>query len=397
MQRTFFALSLTLIACGNAGTADAPVSPYAAEAEVSEAITVPELKAHVYRLASPEFLGRRGSGAARASQHIADAFKRLKLEPAFGDSYFQQIPWLLADDTKSDNSFVGRNVGAVIPGSDPKLKDEWILLTAHFDHLGKDGDRYFPGADDNASGVAMLLEVAEQFALRQEKPKRTVVFVAFDLEESGLQGSTHFATKPPREFKKLKAFLTADMIGRSMANIMDEYVFCLGSESAPQLRKLVEGVKPAGGIKVGRLGADLVGTRSDYGPFRDRRVPFLFFSTGQHPDYHRTTDTAERVEYEKLKHISDWIAALTRRLADDAEPPAWEENPQRLDMDEVRTVWTLVSRALDRKTYPLSDEQRTTVKGVREKLSGIVERGKVTIAERTWLVWTARTLLLTVF
>src|SRR5271168_3741244 len=99
--------------------------PYGAEeAELSEAISAAELKAHVYRLASPEFLGRRGPGAARASQHIADAFKRLKLEPAFAGSYFQQIPWLLADDDKKESSFVGRNVGAMLPGSDPDLKDE---------------------------------------------------------------------------------------------------------------------------------------------------------------------------------------------------------------------------------------------------------------------------------
>src|SRR5262245_64816694 len=101
--------------------------------------------------------------------------------------------------------------------------------------------------------------------------------------------------------------MTADMIGRSMANVMDEYVFCLGSESAPRLRQLVEEVKPGGGLKVGRLGADLVGTRSDYGPFRDRRVPFLFFSTGQHPDYHRPSDLPEKLNYQQLRTISLWI------------------------------------------------------------------------------------------
>src|SRR6267142_1872171 len=102
--------------------------PYAVEAELSVDITVPELKAHVYRLASPEFLGRKGPGAARTARHLAAAFERLKLQPAFGDSYYQPIPWLLADDKDRKDSFVGRNVGAVLPGSDPNLKDEWILL-----------------------------------------------------------------------------------------------------------------------------------------------------------------------------------------------------------------------------------------------------------------------------
>src|SRR5437667_10045655 len=101
-----------LLALGNAGLVQA-------ESELSVDITVPELKAHVYRLASPEFLGRRGAGAARTSQHLAAAFQRLHLQPAFGDSYYQPIPWLLAKDRNSPDSFVGRNVAAVLPGTDP--------------------------------------------------------------------------------------------------------------------------------------------------------------------------------------------------------------------------------------------------------------------------------------
>ena len=101
----------------------------AAETELSPDIHTQELRAHVYRLASPEFLGRRGAGAARASRHLAEAFTRLKLKPAFGESYYQSIPSLLTEGT-SKASVIGRNVGAILPGSDPKLKDEWILLSA---------------------------------------------------------------------------------------------------------------------------------------------------------------------------------------------------------------------------------------------------------------------------
>src|SRR5262249_24563315 len=151
-----------------------------------------------------------------------------------------------------------------------------------------------------------------------------------------------------------KAFLTADMIGRSMANLMDEYVFVLGSESAPQLRTLVETVKPEDGLKIGRVGADLIGTRSDYGPFRDRRIPFLFFSTGQHPDYHQPSDVPEKIDYVKLRKISLWIADLTSRLADDAEVPTWKDVGLPPDVDEARTVHLLLCRVLDHpKVYPL--------------------------------------------
>lgn len=376
--------------------------PYAkAEAELSVEIREEELQAHVYRLASAEFLGRKGPGAARAARHIAEAFARLKLQPAFGESYYQRIPWLLGDDGK--DNFLGSNVGCVLPGTDPKLKDEWVLLSAHFDHLGQRGDTLYPGADDNASGVAMLLEVAEWFALRDDKPARTVMFVAFDLEETGLQGSTHFATHSPLPFKKLKAFLTADLIGRSMANVMTEHVFVLGSERSSHLRKLLEEVKPADGLTIGRLGADLVGAdrisaRSDYGPFRDRSIPFLFFSTGQHPDYHKPTDTADRIEYTKLQRISQFMADVTHRLANDAAAPQWEAQPLPPDLDEVRTIQTLVRRTLDAgKRYPVTQEQRELLQDVDRSLSEILKSGKVTAEERAWLVKTARTLLVTVY
>ncbi|HEY7424675.1 MAG TPA: M20/M25/M40 family metallo-hydrolase, partial [Gemmataceae bacterium] len=377
-------------ACAGAFTA-------AAESELSPEIHTHELRAHVYRLASPEFLGRRGPGAARTAHHLADAFKRLDLKPAFGDSYYQEIPSLVTEDTEKA-SIIGRNVGAVLPGSDPKLKDEWILLSAHFDHLGKRNGVLYPGADDNASGVAMLLEVAEYFALSKQKPRRTLAFISFDQEETGLRGSTYFALHPPLPFRQLKAFLTADMLGRSMANVMDEYLFVLGSERSTQLRKLVETVAPPHGLKIGRLGADLVGTRSDYGPFRDRNVPFLFFSTGQHPDYHSPRDLPERIDYEKLRRGSAYIRDVTRRLADDDEAPSWNDKPLPPDLDEIGTVAVLVDRVLKRPdVYPLPDKKRDMVRSVQQRLTKILESGKVVAADRTWLLWNARLLLATVF
>ncbi len=367
------------------------------DTELSPEIHVRELKAHVYRLASPELLGRRGAGAARAAREIALAFERMGLRPAFGRSYFQDIPSLLYEGTARATT-LGRNVGAILPGSDPRLKDEWVLLSAHFDHLGLAGGQLHPGADDNASGVAMLLEVAESFALSKERPRRTLMFVAFDLEEQGLQGSTHFATHPPLPLSKLKAFLTADMLGRSMANVMDEYLFVLGSEHSPQLRRLVSEVKPPAGLTVGRVGADLIGTRSDYGPFRDRGVPFLFFSTGQHPDYHSPTDLPERIDYEKLQRASVWIRDLTRRLANDTEAPAWDANGLPPDLEEIRTVAVLVRRVLSRPDlYPLTQQKRELVEGVSKRLRSILDKGRVATEDRTWLLWSARLLLATVF
>src|SRR5207253_4281039 len=142
---------------------------------------------------------------------------------------------------------------------------------------------------------------------------------------------------PPFPLEKLKAVLVSDMLGRSMGDVMDEYVFVLGSEWSPRLRQVVTEIKPEAELKVGRVGADMIGTRSDYGPFRDRKVPFLFFSTGQHPDYHTSRDTPDRIDYEKLRRISNWVFDLTAKLADAEKPPVWEKDGLPPDLGEIQT------------------------------------------------------------
>lgn len=370
-----------------------------AEKQISKTINEDELKAHVFRLASKEFAGRRGPGSARTSRHIANLFETMGLAPGFGESYFQPVGNFLADPNEIQNQgYVGRNVAAMIQGSDPKLKDEWIVLSAHFDHLGVGkGGIYFPGADDNASGVAVLLEVAEYFAKSENRPKRSILFVGFDLEESGLLGSRYFAAHPPFPLAKLKTFLTADMLGRSMANLMDDYLFVLGTESSNQLRQIVATTEPAKGLKIGRLGTDLIGTRSDYGPFRDRKIPFLFFSTGQHPDYHKPSDLPDRIDYRRMVRIGNWISQVVVHLANAEETPVWNETPET-DIAEAKTIQTLLARVLKSPgIIPLTKQQIRFAGNIQQRLTAIVERGTISESERTWLIWMSRILLATVF
>ena len=112
------------------------------------------LKAHVETLASPAFGGRRDEGAARTRAYLIDEFRRLGLEPLFGGSFSQDVTG------KGPLDVLGVNVGAKLPGSDPAVAEKWLILGAHYDHLGTRGEVLYPGADDNASGVAMMLEVA---------------------------------------------------------------------------------------------------------------------------------------------------------------------------------------------------------------------------------------------
>src|SRR5262249_26517073 len=143
-------------------------------------------------------------------------------------------------------------------------------------------------------------------------------------------------------------------------------------------------------LSVSRLGADLVGTRSDYGPFRDRKVPFLFFTTGIHRDYHRPTDLPARLNYEKLARVSRWINDVTRRLADDAAAPAWGPISAP-DLGEVEAVQQLFDRILERPVVvPLSEDKQRKLTEARERLTKITGRKVVTPDERAWLVRTAR-------
>src|SRR5262249_30562609 len=171
------------------------------------------------------------------------------------------------------------------------------------------------------------------------------------------------------EVGHLKAFLTADSMGRLMGDMMDEYVFALGSETSPELRQLIESHAPKDGLKVGRVGTDIIGTRSDYGPFRDRKVPFLFFSTGMHPDYHTPRDTPDKLDYAKLVRISNWIHELTSALADTDHPPTWAKDGLGPAIEEVRTIRALLTRDEEKPAaFGLSDSQKKLIQGTLEKL-----------------------------
>ena len=164
------------------------------------------------------------------------------------------------------------NVGACLIGADPALRDEWIIVSAHYDHLGVRGGVLYPGADDNASGVAMMLEVARCLVEAPEPPRRSVMFVGFDLEEIGLFGSRYFVEHPPVPLGRVKLFLTADMIGRSLGGVCGAHAFVMGTEHSPGLRPWIEESAAGEPVTLGTLGTDLlVLNRSDYGPFRARR------------------------------------------------------------------------------------------------------------------------------
>lgn len=354
-----------------------------------------EVRPHVEYLASPELRGRSGRDAVMAAEYLQAHFERLELLPLFEEnSFFQQIPGPPLEDGTPTR--YGQNVGAWLPGCDPKLRDEFIIVSAHYDHLGVRNGEIHPGADDNASGTSMLLEVAEEFASLKPRPKRSIAFVGFDLEERLLWGSRWFAAHPPWPIDQIKLFTTADMIGRSLGDLPLKTVFVLGSEHGRGLDATLDEIGDPEGFMTARMGIDLIGTRSDYGPFRDRKVPFLFFSTGEHPDYHKPTDVPERIDYEQVAAVSSLIFRVTQTVADAETTPAWESEIQP-QLSEVRSVHRIATTLLETGDGKLNNFQKFIVNQAEVTTRQILERDRVTPDERVALIRIAQILLLSVF
>ncbi|WP_435022259.1 M28 family peptidase [Tundrisphaera sp. TA3] len=359
---------------------------------------LPRLRSHVETLASPEFAGRRGEGAARSRDYILAEFRRLGLAPLFGESYTQEIP------DANTGEVLGVNVAARIPGTDPALRDEWVVLGVHYDHLGSRDGFYFPGADDNASGVAMMLEVARSIAEGPEKPRRGIAFVGFDLEEVGpkgefgLRGSRYFANHSPIPIDQIRLFVTADMIGRALGGVCLSKVFVLGSEHAPGLRPWIADAAKGRPAEVALLGADmLVIDRSDYGPFLSRSVPFLFFTTGENPVYHTPRDVAETLDYPKFEAISRIIMGVIRESTRAEKMPTWSAVPDHpvAEALAVRDVLRILIENRDR--LKIGQTQLFLMRNCLRVIDGIEERRAMTPAERTGIVRVAQVVLFTVF
>ncbi|MCF6241590.1 MAG: M20/M25/M40 family metallo-hydrolase, partial [Bacteroidales bacterium] len=213
-----------------------------------------------------------------------------------------------------------QNVVAYIKGSDKKLRNEYIVVGAHYDHLGMGGwgsSSRMPdsigvhhGADDNASGVASVMEIAEKLVKNKKKLKRSIIFVAFSAEEIGLIGSKYFTEHPPVNIKDIKAMVNIDMVGRLKPS-KELSVGGVGTsiEGEDLLNKYLNGYDLKLGISYEGFGP------SDHASFYIKDIPVFFFSTGAHEDYHTPLDVVEKVNFNGLKNLDDYIYDLTVNLA----------------------------------------------------------------------------------
>jgi len=226
-----------------------------------------------------------------------------------------------------------RNVVAVLEGSDPKLKDEYVLVTGHYDHVGQKAPFVFHGADDNASACAAVIAIAEALKANPTPPKRSVMFLVFEAEEDFLQGAFHYVGNPIVPLDRTVAVLNMDMIGRdeesstwnTHAEENRNSVNLVGTLYSPDLRRAIESSNQKIGLKLDYKtdADDREGwfSRSDHYPFAIKGVPMVLFNTGEHPDYHTANDTWDRINYPKMEKIVRLVYLSTRAVADGSSRP----------------------------------------------------------------------------
>ena len=275
--------------------------------------------------------GRPSRGLDLAAEYIASQFRRAGLEPAVGTSYFQTTTYKPRNAEKEETV---QNVIGVLRGSDPKLKDTYLLVTAHYDHLGIRGegeDTIYNGANDDASGTASVMEVAN--ALRGYKPRRTIVFMTFWGEERGLVGSAYYGKNPIFPISKTVGMVNLEQVGRTD----DQEGPRVGAVSITgfdysDMSKVFEAAGKVTSIGVQKHAqfSDMFFTASDNAALALQGIPAHTICTAfMFPDYHKPTDHWDKLDYANMAKVNRMIALSVAMLADSSAEPKWDvANPK---------------------------------------------------------------------
>ena len=266
------------------------------------------LTRHVYYLAGDSLRGRKAGSedAAKAAAYIVGQLEEIGIQPYFEEGWYQTFK-------KNDKTY--KNVVGIIPGNDPGLKDEYIIIGAHYDHLGvRDGEIY-NGADDNASGTATIIEMARILKSQQSSLKRSVIIAAFDAEELGLWGSSDLSKK--LDLSKVKLMMSIDMVGwlEKGKTLRFEGVATV-KDGKRLLREEAE--KMHLDIKTKNFETSIFGATDTQG-FAQKGVATWYVTTGLKSPYHKPGDDPELIDYKGLDRITDYMAEVTLRCANDED------------------------------------------------------------------------------
>ncbi len=342
MTRSLVLCSL-LVGCWRlaAGGAVAQAAETNAMISLMSSITTDDLRRHAEALADDTFEGREAGsrGGRAAAGYIGREFQRHKLAGGAGPGGYYQ-------------SFGAqyRNILGLLEGSDPQLKREVIVIGAHYDHVGYGTaqNSYGPtgyihnGADDNASGVAGLMEIVEAFSRLETRPKRTILFAYWDGEEKGLLGSKHWVSQPTLPLERVRLVFNMDMIGRLRNDAVEVY----GVRTTQGLRRLVSLNNHEANLRLDftwKMRED-----SDHFTFYQRGIPVLMLHTGLHDDYHRPSDDAEKLNVPGMHRVVQVISRVLYELADGAPLSgfrlAGRTESEHVQRDRERPLAALPSR-----------------------------------------------------
>jgi len=325
----FICLSLSFVFCSNSDSIteyydDGAIITGEIAIQYSKTITPEDLKTHLYIIASDEFEGRDTGepGQKLAAEYLKDFYKSQNIaSPLGGDDYFQDI----STEHLRPNLKPSENVVAFIEGSEKP--DEIIVISAHFDHVGQTGEEIFNGADDDGSGTVAIMKIAEAFqnaAKNGNGPKRSILFLHVTGEEKGLLGSAYYVKYPIFPLKNTVANLNIDMIGRvdeAHTNNPD-FVYLIGSDKlSTELHEISEAIN----TKFTNLTLDYTYNddndpnrfyyRSDHYNFAKNNIPIIFYFNGTHEDYHRPSDTPDKINYEVLAKRTQLVFFTAWELA----------------------------------------------------------------------------------
>jgi len=346
---------------------------------LSQAIGADEVQGHISFLADPSLAGRtpQSFGSAHARRYIESRFEAYGLKP-WGTSKTLAQPFT-----------IGTNIVGVLGGSDPALAGKPILVVAHYDHVGYVNGVLRPGATDNASGVAALLEIAEAMSQNRFKPRRPVVFACTDCEEQGLVGAVAFTCRDDFKPENIVAVVNIDMLGRQMFDVLDKSIIVVGTEGRPGLRKLVKCSAVKAGLEPLLITSYLGGPVGDHIVFEPYHLPCVFFSCGYFSDYHGPRDTADRIDAHLLAAQAgvalDTIAALADM--DRLEPVSASASDEREELAAVKRIMATVL-AKPAKAG-LNDAQRRTGQALLAEtdqcLAGKKNRSVVVFDIQKWM------------
>ncbi|MBN8701474.1 MAG: M28 family peptidase [Bacteroidetes bacterium] len=285
--------------------------------QLVERISTDSLKSYITTLSSDAMEGRETGtlGQKQAADYIAKKFRKIGLE-SFTDNYLQQYDYSVDTANKIYTNLTGHNVIGFIRGNLPNAKT--LIISAHYDHLGIKDSLVYNGADDNASGVAAIIEIARIFsdeAKLGNKPDNTILFIAFSGEEKGLLGSNYYVKNTVIPLNKCIANINIDMIGRIDAKHATDsnYVYVIGSEKIKKsLKRLI--IKQNSlynnlslDFSFDRNDVNRYYYRSDHYNFAKNKIPIAFYFNGTHEDYHKPSDDVSKIKFElltnRVKHI----------------------------------------------------------------------------------------------